>query len=306
MATAQEIIPQIDIFLDKFSLKKNKLTSQDLINYIEEKWHEADDEKYKIHQASIFIGRMINEYIKLKDYNNMKRWLDMMALHSLSQKHPDYINNYYNGECCLECGNEEKALEYLHLSYKENPEYIFSRAPFCYDFFNKHLENPKELPENELNDDEEMYSNVIDLKDWQLFFNENEESIYYTILDEDFESLKETTTEHDNGIQYLQNNQTKILESILSELLNKYPKLQEIYDYSDEDKQDFMPDISQIKDFADLLSPSTIYITSEFKDNIPHIGYLFYCSWDSEHGLGVMTHKNQIIKIGGAETAFYI
>ncbi|MET3019048.1 DUF6985 domain-containing protein [Flavobacterium hydatis] len=303
MSNAPEIIAEIDNFLDKYSLKKNKLTTQDLISYIEEKWHEADDEKYNIHQGSIFIGRMINEYIELKDYNNMQRWLDMMNLHSLSQKHPDYINNYYSGECCLECGNEEKALEYLHLCHKENSEYIFTRAPFCFEFFNKHLENPKELSANEQDDEDGIY-HEINLKDWQLFFNEKDESIYYTILDEDSDEIEEHSIEHNNGIEYLQNNQTTILESILSELLNKYPKLQEIYDYPEDEKQDFMPDISQTKDFADLLSPSSIYITSVFKDDIPYIGYMFSCSWDSEHGLGIMTHKNQIIEIGGADTAF--
>lgn len=302
MSNAPEIIAEIDNFLDKYSLKKNTLTSQDLINYIEEKWHQADDEKYNIHQGSIFIGRMINEYIRLQDYNNMQRWLDMMNLHSLSQKHPDYINNYYNGECCLECGNEEKALEYLHLSYKENPEYLFTRAPFCFEFFNKHLENPKELPKKE--QDDEIYYNTINLKDWLLFFSENEETLDYVILDEDSDEIEEHTTEHNNGIEYLQNNQTRILESILSELLSKYPELQEIYDYPEDEKQDFMPDISIIKDFADLLSPSTFYITSVFKDDIPYIGYMFSCSWDQEHGLGVMTHKDKIIEIGGADTAF--
>ncbi len=30
----------------------------------------------------------------------------------------------------------------------------------------------------------------------------------------------------------------------------------------------------------------------------------FGCTWDSEHGLGVMTHKNRIIEIGDASTAF--
>ncbi|MCV9933248.1 hypothetical protein OIU80_13240 [Flavobacterium sp. LS1R47] len=304
MANAPEIIAEIDNYLDKYALKKSTLTPKDLIDYIEEKWYQANDEKYEIHQASIFIGRMINEYIKLNDYNNMKRWLDMMNLHPLSQKHPDYINNYYNGECCLECGNEEKALEYFHLCHKENPEYIFTRAPFCFEFFNKHLENPKELPDTEQDDNDYIDYNTIILKDWQLFFNEKEETIEYVILDDDSDEIEEHSVEHNNGIQYLQNNQTVILESILSDLLNKYPNLQEIYDYPQDEKEDFMPDISEIKDFADLLSPSTIYITSVFKDNNPYIGYMFSCSWDQEHGLGIMTYKNQVIEIGGADTAF--
>lgn len=65
-----------------------------------------------------------------------------------------------------------------------------------------------------------------------------------------------------------------------------------------------MPDVTTIKGFANLISPTAIYVTSVFKDDLPYIGFLFSCSWDSEHGLGVMTHKNRIVEIGGADTAF--
>jgi hypothetical protein len=30
----------------------------------------------------------------------------------------------------------------------------------------------------------------------------------------------------------------------------------------------------------------------------------FGCTWDKEHGLGVMTHQTLVIEIGGADTAF--
>ena len=34
------------------------------------------------------------------------------------------------------------------------------------------------------------------------------------------------------------------------------------------------------------------------------IGFQFSCSWDMEHGLGVMTRKGKVINIGEAEVAF--
>ncbi|GAA6764588.1 hypothetical protein AAFH68_05180 [Flavobacterium sp. CGRL1] len=301
MSNAESIINEIDTFLDKFSLKTNKLTKQDLISFIEEKWAEADDEKYNIYQAYIITGRMTNEYIWAKDFPNMKRWLDMNDHHSASGRNEPYIRNYYKGQCCLECGNEEKALEYFNLCYNENPDYIFTRAPFCYEFFNKHLENPRELPKQE--EDQDDYFEWVELEEWQSFFNEEESEIQCEILFDDDEE-EEFREEHENGIDYLENNQTEILESILTELLKVYPDWQKDYGYSEEDKPDFMPDVTTIKGFANLISPTAIYITSVFKDDLPYIGFLFSCSWDSEHGLGVMTHKNRIIEIGGADTAF--
>ena len=154
-SNSSKIINEISTYLDKYSLKTNKLTNNDLINFIEEKWKQADNEKYNIHYGSIIMGRMTNEYICLKDFDNMMRWLEMSNRHKSSQKHPDYIINYYNGQCCLECGNEDKALEYFNLSYNENPDYIFSRAPFGYEFFNKNLENPRVLESLEEEAEEE-------------------------------------------------------------------------------------------------------------------------------------------------------
>lgn len=305
MSNSVSIINEIDLFLDKFSLKTNKLTKEDLIKFIEEKWQEADDEKYNIHQAYIFIGRMTNEYIWAKDFKNMMRWINIGDLHSSSKRNPIYIRNYYKGECCLECGNEEKALEFFNLCYSENPDYIFTRGPFCYEFFNKHLENPRQLDQNE-DEDEDDVSFYIELDYWQKFFKEEDEELYFTILKNDFENYSKPGKKHLNGINYLKNNQVQILESILNALLKKYPSLQELYDYSEEDKKDFMPDLTDIKGFSDLLSLGTFYVTSVYKDDIPYIGFLFSCSWDPEHGLGIMTHKDRIIKIDGADTAFSI
>lgn len=116
--------------------------------------------------------------------------------------------------------------------------------------------------------------------------------------------MDEPTLEQQNGLDYLRENQKAVLENILNELLRQYPGLQENYSYSEEDKIDFMPDVKDIQGFADLLSPTCFYVTSIVKEGYPYIGFGFSCSWDSEHGLGVMTHKDRIIEIGGTDTAF--
>ena len=72
MSNAQAIIDAIDGFLDRFMLKKNKLTTADLLAFVEAKWAEADDGKYDIHQGCIIIGRMVNEYARAKDVDFAK------------------------------------------------------------------------------------------------------------------------------------------------------------------------------------------------------------------------------------------
>ncbi|WP_228452057.1 DUF6985 domain-containing protein [Chryseobacterium sp. G0186] len=304
MSNAEKIIQEIDVFLEKSMLKTSKTTKEELIHFIEEKWSEADDEKYDHYTAYIIMNRMIQEYIWKKDFSNMMRWLGLSDLHKASQKNASYIRNYYAGQCCLECGHEEKALEYFNICYAENPDYIFSRAPFCYEFFNKHLENPRDLSHREINEYEYTDYPPLQLEYWKVFFNEDEDELSYEILDEDDDYAEEPSSEQQNGLDYLQENQKTILDTILNELLKKYPELQKIYEYSEEDKGEFMPDLKDIQGFAPLLSPNCFYITSVIKDHYPYIGISFSCSWDSEHGLGIMTHKNRVIEIGGADTAF--
>ena len=37
---------------------------------------------------------------------------------------------------------------------------------------------------------------------------------------------------------------------------------------------------------------------------IAYIGFELGCVWDEEHGLGVMTHRDRVVDVGGADTAF--
>jgi len=104
---------------------------------------------------------------------------------------------------------------------------------------------------------------------------------------------------HSNAIEFLKQNQEEILTGILAEILKNYPKWQEIYGYPSETKGDFMPDICTPQELSKLLELQNIHILDGAK-----IGFEFSCSWEMEHGLGVMTRKGKVINIGEAETAF--
>lgn len=103
---------------------------------------------------------------------------------------------------------------------------------------------------------------------------------------------------------YLIENQIIVKEEILRALLNEYPKIQELYGYDSMEKEEYMPNVTKAEDFKGLIGIANIHFLNVVKDDVGYIGFEFGCSWDEEHGLGVMTHKNRIIKIGGADTAF--
>ena len=300
MSNAQEVISEIYDFLDKYMLKNNTLTQQELIDFIELKWASADDEKYQIHDGDIIIGRMINEYIELKDVGGVKRWLAMSDKHASNKKNSDYIINYYRGSCLLASGTEDDALKCFQLCYDENKEYIFTRGKVEMDFFNQHLPVPVILPE--LINESEPFIDDINLPVWVDFFGEEAGELYYDLGGDDPKSRR--SKNHKAGWQYIIDNQQAILSSILTELYKQYPTMQATYAYDGEQKRNSMPDITSPEAFANLLSPIAIHILSVHQNGHPYIGYEFSCSWDREHGLGVMMFKDRVIELAGADTSF--
>lgn len=280
--------------------EKNKITNSELIDFIEERWAQAGDKKYNIYASQIICGRMINEYIAIKDVENVKRWLAMMEQHENSRSTPSYIHNYFCGQCFLKCGEEEEALKYLKLCYEEEPEYIFTGGKECINLFCEHTGIKPPKAESTVKKD--FFTGQISLPVWEKFFGEEAKEICYDVGGDD--PKYRLSKKHKTGLQYVVDNQEAILTVILNELNKQYPQLQEEYDYSGEDKDNFMPDVTKITDFADLLSPIAIHILSVNKDGMPYIGYQFSCSWDREHGVGFMMFQDRVIEMGGADCSF--
>lgn len=59
---AQKIMDEIGVFLDRSLLKKSKITKVEIIRFIEAKWAETDDEKYRIYAPYIYAAHMVNGY----------------------------------------------------------------------------------------------------------------------------------------------------------------------------------------------------------------------------------------------------
>jgi hypothetical protein len=64
------------------------------------------------------------------------------------------------------------------------------------------------------------------------------------------------------------------------------------------------PDFHTAEQLKNLIGLSQIHLLNVSKDEVAYVGYQFGCSWDDEHGLGFMTHKDRIIDFGGADKSF--
>ncbi len=308
MANTEQILNRIDKEMSKMMGKsKTKMTNEEFRTFVTEQWELMGEDKRRIHDVTILIGRMMNEAVRANDPADLVKWIkEDQKQQKIHQNTPEQTYNYYANHF-INCKAFSEGLSFFQNEQKSGKN--TETASRFVQFFQEIINNPDKMKqftaEADDKDDDSDYQSI-ELTEWQAFFDEKTAQIGYEILDEDGESTEKENEKHKNGLKYLKENQMLVLNNILSELLEQYPSLQEKYNYSDEDKADFMPDITDISGFAMLLSPTNMYVFSEYKDDFPYIGIGFSCSWDEEHGLGVVVHKDKVIKIGDASDAFLL
>jgi hypothetical protein len=104
--------------------------------------------------------------------------------------------------------------------------------------------------------------------------------------------------------QYLLDHQEAVRDAILNAILETYPGMQDSYGYDEEEAAEFMPPVERPEQFKPLIGLSVVHVLKVANGGLACVGFEFGCTWDTEHGLGVMTHKDRIIKVGGADTSF--
>ncbi|WP_315115543.1 DUF6985 domain-containing protein [uncultured Clostridium sp.] len=148
------------------------------------------------------------------------------------------------------------------------------------------------------------YEGTIELQSWNEFLTDLNGVYSLDIGGDMVEENPTISQEHIAAYNYAIKNQNIIRDSIITVLMEKYPGLQSEYGYDEDEAVELMPDIKDKEDFKDLIGLSRIHIMNIFKDGIAYTGYEFTCTWDEEHGLGVMMYQNKVIAMGGADTSF--
>ena len=146
-----------------------------------------------------------------------------------------------------------------------------------------------------------VWRGKIKLDSWSHFFEDDEYIDLNIGGDSRVEKLEDR---HKLAYEYVVSNQESLLSSILNELKKKYPIMQEEYGYDEDELAKYMPNVNNIVDFKNILNPKRIYILNVESEGIAYVGFHFMCLWDEEHDFGVMMHKERIVKMGGADSAF--
>ncbi|WP_052179124.1 hypothetical protein [Methylophilus sp. Q8] len=109
-----------------------------------------------------------------------------------------------------------------------------------------------------------------------------------------------------SAIGWVIEHEAELTTVVLASILESYPSLQEQYGYSGNEKIKYMPDIQSVDDLRGLIGLHTINIHPILKHGVPYIGFELGCTWDDEHGLGVLMHGTRTVEIGGADTAILL
>jgi hypothetical protein len=106
-----------------------------------------------------------------------------------------------------------------------------------------------------------------------------------------------------SAVQWVVEHESLLSQAVVKSLLEEYPRLQKQYEYVAKERAELMPDVKSVKDLRSLIGLSVVNVHQVQKDGIPYVGFEFGCTWDEEHGLGVLMHGTRTVEIGGADTA---
>lgn len=104
-------------------------------------------------------------------------------------------------------------------------------------------------------------------------------------------------------VSWFLENEASVSDAAKNAIFQKYSELQESYDYPPDDKAELMPDISSAEDLRRLIGLYAVNIHQIEKGGLPYIGLEFDCTWDEEHGLGVLMHGTRPVEVEGSDTA---
>jgi len=105
---------------------------------------------------------------------------------------------------------------------------------------------------------------------------------------------------------HLTQNEPAVTRAVQEAILAEYPRLRTVYGRLQPvaGSPEIMPHVRSIGDLRPVIGLATVHILEEERDGIAYVGFEFGCSWDVEHGLGVMTHAGRVVEIGQADLSF--
>jgi hypothetical protein len=121
-------------------------------------------------------------------------------------------------------------------------------------------------------------------------------------LDDNDQSPAPPAKEQIAAYAYFKEHQAEVTQAIMQALLKDYTKLRRRWLKSDPDLD--LPDITTPDDMRKNVGLGTLHMFDVAKAGVAYFGLELGCTWDEEHGAGVILHKNRVVAVGQADTSF--
>lgn len=103
--------------------------------------------------------------------------------------------------------------------------------------------------------------------------------------------------------RYLIENEAAVHEAIVAAILDEYPEWFDDYGEYAAERGVQLPEEMTREELKQHIGITYLHLHPVAKDGIGYVGVELGCSWDDEHGLGVMLHRDEVVDIGGADTS---
>ena len=113
------------------------------------------------------------------------------------------------------------------------------------------------------------------------------------------------TAAQGNALTYHLQNGDRVFAAVLETLLPYYHRMRPKYiEYLGDDADRLMPELTPPDALAPLIDLRQVHVHPWERSGIGYVGLQFGCTWDVEHGLGVMMHNDCVVDLGGADVSF--
>ena len=116
------------------------------------------------------------------------------------------------------------------------------------------------------------------------------------------------TDEEVSLVKWVIDNQGAVHDAMLERLFEEYPDIRERYLewLGEEEAKKALPVVRSEHALKKLVGVVSINVHQIVKDGKPYVGVELGCTWEVEHGLGVLLHGATPLEVGGTDTAILL
>ena len=98
-----------------------------------------------------------------------------------------------------------------------------------------------------------------------------------------------------------------VIQSVLAAMRRYYDEMRPRYlDFLGPKAPNLMPSVQSLEELRPLIGLMVVWVHPWTKEGMAFVGLEFHCTWDQEHGVGVLMHRDRVVSIGDADHAFAI